>query len=106
MLQENIKYLKYAIELKKSELANLKKGIKELELEIDKTIANYASLTGCVLTFKQKDFLSLRFGVDSRGGKVTYKEIGQLKNITVERVRQIIKKAMDNIEIFLIKTDD
>ena len=105
MLQKNIKILKYAIELKKTELIRLKKDIRDLDIELDKTVANYASLTDCVLTPRERDFMSLRFGVKSRGGKMTYKEIGRLNNVTQERVRQIISRAMRNIEVFLLDTD-
>lgn len=103
MLQTKIQELKQVLDLKKQNIINLKKEVQNLSDEINKTLADYISLTDCVLVPRHQDFLAMSLGVGEYRRKHTRKEIAQKYGITRSRVDQIIKKAMANIEAFIIK---
>jgi RNA polymerase primary sigma factor len=48
------------------------------------------------LTEKEREILELRFGLDGKN-PMSLKEIGELYNLTKERIRQIEKKALERL---------
>ena len=104
MLQTKIKDLKQALDLKQQAIINLLKDIQELKTEADTILADYILLTDCVLTPRHKDFLAMALGLGEYRRKHTRKEIAKKYGISQSRAHEIIKKAMENIEAFVIKS--
>ena len=67
---------------------------REMEDEVDRELLKKAL---CKLTPREKQIVELRFGLNGRF-PMSLKEIGELYNLTKERIRQIEKKALDRLK--------
>jgi len=58
-----------------------------------------------ILTDKEREVISLKFGLN-RGGAKTYEQIGEVFNISRSRVHQIVNKAIGKMDTKLVEMRD
>ena len=105
-VNNTIRELKSLIILKRKEIDEFRKDIHKLTGKIDAVLAEYITSTNQVLYPRQIDFVSMRFGLGKYTRKHSLKEIGEKQNVSIDRVHMILRRAMANVEAFLLKTDD
>ena len=68
---------------------------QKTDIEGEKTLLHDALMTVLdELTPREKKIIALRFGLDNGGTGRTLEEVGQMENVTRERIRQIEAKAL------------
>ena len=61
---------------------------------LDSEIHNLIENALCCLTDREADILKRRYGIDSADDGMTLEEVGEIYNVTRERIRQIQQKAL------------